>query len=783
MPKSVHLSIGEFATPPFPRGHFRTGAFEALLNLGDIIHQRIQAENGKDPGYRAEVPLKGSLYSGDYRFVVTGRADGIFEGDSGTIIEEIKSTASVKSLLAELKEDPEHPYTLQLFTYCYFFEKQSARTPTAHLLIVSSRTGEKTTLVLPYDRLSFEAFLKRKLPALVLLEKEKEKRARRRKALSKKLHFPFDVPRKGQESLISFVTEQVEEGGRTLLQAPTGYGKTVAILYPVLKNALSRGTQVVYVTPKNSQFSVVVDAVKAMQARGHSVRALVLTAKSKVCLSEDTLNCDPGACDYSKNFFDKLRESDADKKLSRGKLFEAYQLKKMGEKFQTCPYGLSLEMLPRADLIVCDYNYVFSPSANLLGTLLNQKKGVRPNLIIDEIHNLSDRASDYYSPGLGTLLLDDVAARLFDYPPALLTKLEEFLNELRAFILSFRPESSHGPEVSLDSEILEAWHERMTALFVKVMQEETVDTRPVFDLFIAVDHFVRVHEEAHAHSVCVYESERGSEGLKIRCLDVSPYLEKVYPEFHSVTGFSATLKPFEFFRRISGFPEHTSVQEFVSPFPSENRKVLVIPQVSTIYRQRDQSAPKVAEIITRVSHLKPGHYVAYFPSYQFLEQVRSFIQSPSELFVQRPAMSYSEVKKILKRLQEPQPFLILAVQGGVLAEGVDFQSKDLRGVFIVGPALPVFNFHREKLREFYEERYGEGYSYAYTYPAMVRSIQAAGRVIRSEEKRGLLVFLDRRFAQEDYASLMPQGWFESSVDELVSRNILSDVERFWAEGP
>ncbi|MEZ4749397.1 MAG: helicase C-terminal domain-containing protein [Bdellovibrionota bacterium] len=323
-------------------------------------------------------------------------------------------------------------------------------------------------------------------------------------------------------------------------------------------------------------------------------------------------------------------------------------------------------------------------------------------------------------------------------------------------------------------------HDETTRWFVRAMQNETVDTRPIFDLFALVDAFFRINDGDMEGLCKYYAQDRDSRLLRVECLDSSSLLAQVYDEFHASVLFSATVKPFEFFKRVNGLPESAANREFESRFPKENRKVLVIPQVSTAYRHREHSAGKVAEIIRRIAEVRTGHYIAFFPSYRFMEQVAEHLgETLFELIVQKPRMQYREVEALSERLKSPLPCVVLAVQGGMLSEGMDFQGEDLHGAFIVGPALPVFDYSHEKQREFFDKRYGDGFSYAYTYPAMVRSIQAAGRIIRSEHKKGLLVFVDRRFVQPEYAELMPKGWFDESVNELVSTNILSDIGSFW----
>jgi len=282
-----------------------------------------------------------------------------------------------------------------------------------------------------------------------------------------------------------------------------------------------------------------------------------------------------------------------------------------------------------------------------------------------------------------------------------------------------------------------------------------------------------------------YKRETMHSMLKITCCDASEQLRDCLKEFEHAVAFSATLKPFEYYRQLCGFPaDKVQTVEFSSPFPKDHRKLLVIPQVSTKYNDRDRNYPKIAEAIERIIAVHPGNYFVFFPSFAFLRSVHERVKLPNcTVLEQKPSMIAADVEKYIGALREgTKPTVIFAVQGGVFSEGVDYPGNMLIGAIIVGPALPGYDLERELLREYYERKFGQGFEYAYTYPAMARVIQAAGRVIRSEEDRGVIVLMDRRFTAPAYAATMPSDWFERSVNELVSNRILQDIQSFWKEG-
>jgi DNA excision repair protein ERCC-2 len=271
--------------------------------------------------------------------------------------------------------------------------------------------------------------------------------------------------------------------------------------------------------------------------------------------------------------------------------------------------------------------------------------------------------------------------------------------------------------------------------------------------------------------------------LKILCADASWHLRERVRLLASMVAFSATLKPFDFHASLCGFSaELTPRCEFPSPFPKINRKIVAIPQVSTAWKDRKTSTPKIAEILEKIIPLRQGNYFVFFPSYQFLHEVFERVNlSGFDSFAQPRNASHEQIATIRKHLSQNRNVVVFAVQGGSFAEGIDLPGDELIAAIVVGPPLPTFDFEREALKRYYQEKYGSGFQFAYVFPAMAKAVQAAGRVIRTPHDRGLLVLIDRRFLQTDYARCMPADWFAESPQELVSQSILKDIADFWEE--
>jgi DNA excision repair protein ERCC-2 len=282
-----------------------------------------------------------------------------------------------------------------------------------------------------------------------------------------------------------------------------------------------------------------------------------------------------------------------------------------------------------------------------------------------------------------------------------------------------------------------------------------------------------------------------SQHLKILCKDPSRLLRKRLDGFHSVIAMSATLEPMEFYREVLGFEsKRTEFARLSSPFPRENRKILVVPALSTTFRAREQSYHKLAAIIASVVAQRHGNYAVFFPSYEYLRQIEPFLRPllaartyGAELIVQERAMSQQARDGVMNQLrEEARGKVVLGVQGGIFSEGVDFAGETLIGVIVVSPALPTFDFERELLRGYYDQRNRQGFEFAYLYPGMTRVIQSVGRLIRTERDRGVAVLICSRFAQPQYSALFPRDWYANEPEELIAKNLEEELQMFWGDG-
>jgi DNA excision repair protein ERCC-2 len=428
--KQIAIALRDFALPSPRRGSIEPhSGYGSSAADGREIHARVQKKRAKsDPSYQSEVPVSSFFERHGYLFRIDGRMDGVFRNDPPKI-EEIKTSFNIRELMRRLSENPlEHPYCLQLQTYGYFYWIEHHVIPGLFFHLVSSRGGESLDIELPFDLTLYTKWLEQRLDELVTKAGQAEKRAARRKKIAGRFAFPFANARPGQIELMHAIEEGTTEGKPMLIQAPTGLGKTVGVLYPMLKEALSRGQKVVYVTPKNSQHAVAEDAVSRFQETGSPVKSLSITAKSKICFKDEPL-CNPEYCEYARDYYGKVYEHGIFDIIARKRRLKSRSFQDLGEQYRVCPFELQFDCAIEADIIICDYNYVFAPRS-ATGRITDKSIGQtgKPNLVIDEAHNLPARAMDYYSPELSSVVLEKMRPEIRNVPSLFRFEAEELLD-------------------------------------------------------------------------------------------------------------------------------------------------------------------------------------------------------------------------------------------------------------------------------------------------------------------------------------------------------------------
>lgn len=793
--RTVRLSIGDLVgTLAFPGSVTLTPMLRTRAAMGRTIHTEHQTAQQLDqPSYQPEVTLKHQLQVDDYTVHLHGRLDGMYDDGSTRIVEEIKSLLIPPETFTNVSLADYPAYERQLSLYLYLLSQDYNGPLRGHLVLINLADDQRTTLVVEPDHPACETYIIEHLRTILARYQARMARASRRTHTT--LDFPFTTPRAHQEAMMDQVRLALADQSCVLLSAPTGIGKTVAALYPAVERALQDGLRVFFVTAKTTQQQLAVDTIQHFAAHGADVTAVHLRAKEKSCLNE-LYYCHESVCDFAKDYTAKLEQFKIIDSLVELPVIGPEVFAAAGQRHRVCPFELSLDTAEEADVIIGDYNYVFDPGS-YLRRFFQDEPYDDCILIIDEAHNLYARGRDYYSPVLHQRRVRQLIEHCANEPAQLFRDFTTFFETLDLLFIFLYEEALDTPSVGAYTlvtpplELLAALRQQLEALMVDYAIYRRRTGQPpgrdiVQEFYYAFQRLCDVLALGGDEFSYLYYHHPNDAHFKVLCKDASRFLHERLKGFHSVVAMSATLTPFPFYQDVLGFPpDRTFALEFPSPFPENNQCILTIPEVATTYRERQRDAPKIARIITDIVTQRPGNYFVFFPSFAYLRLVRDACQASTTYRVieQSAQMSDRERAWVLEQLRrtDVEPLVVFAVQGGIFAEGVDYPGEMVIGVIIVGPGLPRFDTEQELIRAYYDERYDNGFAYAYLYPGMNRVIQAAGRVIRSETDVGIIALVGKRFAYKNYTALFPAHWYTQSPRELVTRNYRQTLQRFWAQ--
>ena len=792
--RTLWLSIGDLlAGMIFPGSVQLAARLRSRAAMGRDLHARYQAaQQSRIPSYQAEVTLRHQLHVDDYTVHVHGRLDGLYEADETLVVEEIKSLLVPREQFDAIEPGKYPVYERQLALYVALLQWQHSRPVDGHLVLINLTDDGCTVLPVEAPDDGRETLILEPVRRILARYEARVVRAARRQPEA--VVFPFDTARPFQEALIEHVDKTIRDRECTLISAPTGIGKTVAALYPALRHALRDGLRVFFVTAKTTQQILAAETLRRFAGHGAGFNAVHLRAKAKSCINE-VFFCHESVCEFAHDYAGKLERSGVVDTLLELPVVGPTVCAETALLHRVCPFELSLDTAVEADVIIGDYNYVFDPGA-YLRRFFQAEPYDDCILIIDEAHNLYGRGRDYYSPVLRQQSLRQLLAHCGGQPARLFRDFEAFFRDLDNLITRL----PHGSEDTAEGAVLlrvEPPVERFAELRQRLeglMVDYAIyrrragpiagDGDPVQDIYYLFQRFCDVLALGGDEFSYLYQHLPDGAAFKILCKDASRFLYQRLQGFHSVIGMSATLTPFPFYQDVLGMPpERSTAAEFPSPFPERNRRVLVVPDVATTYRERKRDAPLAARVIETVVAQRPGNYGVFFPSFAYLRLVRAFLrQVPAHRVIEQArTMSEEEREQVLQRLRQHdgEPLLLLGVQGGIFAEGVDYPGDMLKGAIVVGPGLPRVDGEQELIRAYYEEKYTQGFAYAYLYPGMNRVVQSAGRVIRSETDVGIIVLVDKRFGHSNYAALFPAYWYDKTPRELLTSNYQQDLADFW----
>lgn len=741
------------------------------MQLGGRIHRKIQRQMGSD--YYAEVPLKITVPCEGFAIQIEGRADGIQKTADGVVVDEIKG------VLRELEyiEKPVSVHLAQAKCYGYIYGKQQELDSiTIQMTYCQVETEEVKRF---QETFSIEELERWFLDIVMQYEKwarfQVEWR-QTRDATIKEAEFPYPY-REGQRELVTSVYRTILRKKKLFIQAPTGVGKTMATIFPAVKAVgEGLGDKIFYLTAKTITRTVAEQAFQILKKNGLQYKVATLTAKEKICFCEKA-ECNPDACPYAKGHFDRVNDA-VYEMITTMEEMSRENIETQAKKHSVCPFEMGLDVSLWVDAIICDYNYVFDPNAHLKRFFSEGKKG-EYLFLIDEAHNLVERGREMYSAVLykEEFLQMKKAVR---YESVKLTRQLAGCNQM---LLEMKRECQTYKEYNSISHFALKLLNVMNGLQKLLEEKEQVDEE-VLEFYFHVRNFLNIYEEVDENYVIYTELEEGGDfKLKLFCVNPAVKLQNFLSQGNSTVFFSATLLPIRYYKRLLSVETDDYAVYAHSPFKEANRLLVLGQDVSTKYTRRGyEMYERFAIYIKNVMQAKPGNYLVFFPSYRFMEEVReTFERYRTEemcCMIQEQNMNEQDREAFLQEFEAEREGSLagFCVMGGIFSEGIDLTKERLIGAMIVGTGLPQVCNEREILKQYFDRHGENGFDYAYLYPGMNKVLQAAGRVIRTEEDKGVIALLDDRFAGRRYLEIFPREWRKLTYCNV--KTIGEKVEQF-----
>ena len=804
--------------------HRKHVSSENAMVEGGRIHRMIQRRMGSE--YEAEVFLKYEEETLDYKLIIDGRADGIIttqtprdrkkenslelpfmmeEGYLGqhVTIDEIKGT--YRELEKIKAPSPVHLAQAKVYAYIYGTQK-ALETIGVRMTYCNMDTEELKYFIEEYSLEELEVWF------LNLVEEYKKWAQfqidwkKKRQESIKNVGFPYEY-RKGQKELASSVYRTIYHKRKLFLEAPTGVGKTLSTVFPAVKAVGEElGERIFYLTAKTIARTAAEQAFALLREKGLLFKTVVLTAKEKVCFQKEC-KCNPIDCPYAKGHFDRINEAVFDM-ICREDCFDRDNLEKYAKKHQVCPFEFALDCSLFADGIIGDYNYLFDPHVYLKRFFGEgvQSKGI---FLIDETHNLVDRGRDMYS---AHLIKEDFLSLKKAVKPYSI-KLEKRLEKCNRELLLLKKETEGNKKwESIESFVLAL--NRLSEAVSEYLEnhDDSPVREEVLEFYFEISHFLLIYDGmSDDYVIYTQMEEKGDFRIKLFCVNPAKKLQACMERGISSILFSATLIPIQYYKKLLGGTNEDYEVYADSTFDPHKRALLVGCDVTSRYTRRNQEEyRKIAGYIHNVVSKRQGNYMIFCPSYTMMDNIYNVyqkyynVENEVECLLQKDFMSENEREDFLnqftlaqgKNPQQPlsclsevqeqiglpiemeeKSLLGFCVMGGIFSEGIDLKQDSLIGVIVVGTGLPLVCLEREILKQYFDDHGENGFDYAYRYPGMNKVLQAAGRVIRTEEDVGIVVLLDERFLQSNYTRLFPREWSEYEI--VQESTIGREVECFW----
>ena len=746
---------------------------DAML-LGGKIHRKIQSRMGTN--YTAEVPLKIQMPCDGFVLQIEGRADGVLKDDGKVLIDEIKGI--LRSL--EHLEAPVPVHLAQAKCYAYIYAVQnSLKCIDVQMTYCQMETEEIRRFCQEFEFQELQTWFQDLVTQYEKWAKFEIEWRNVRNDSIRQIEFPFPY-REGQRDLVVSVYRTILRKKKLFIQAPTGVGKTMATVFPAVRAVgEGLGEKIFYLTAKTITRTVAEQAFSLLKEKGLLYKTITLTAKEKICFCEEA-ECNPDACPYAKGHFDRVNDAVFDLITHSGD-WSREVLEEQAKKHMVCPFEMSLDVSNWADAVICDYNYAFDPQAHLKRFFSESGKG-EYLFLIDEAHNLVERGREMYSASLYKEDLLEVRKLVKAEDP----KLAKRLSECNQQFLELKRVCEHYQILKSVSHIVLKLMNVLSKL--EDYLEECKDAekkKRVLDFYFAVRSFLNIHDIMDENYVIFSEMmEDGRFQIKLFCVNPAVNLQNYLEQGNSTIFFSATLLPVHYYKKLLSVEKDDYAVYAHSSFPQENKFLFIGTDVSTRYTRRGESTyQRFARYIAVMAEQKKGNYMAFFPSYRFLEEVHTCflecVDHEVDSICQVSYMDEEQREEFLEEFEQEREKSLVAfcVMGGIFSEGIDLTDDKLIGAVIAGTGLPQVCTEREILKQYFNAADMDGFDYAYLYPGMNKVLQSAGRVIRTESDRGVILLLDDRFRAMRYREVFPREWQQYQLGSV--KNLEQEIRTFW----
>ena len=750
---SIKLSVHELVDFVLRKGDIDSRVFNSTtMQEGTRLHNIYQS--AQEEGYMKEVSLSDNFIYGDYLITLQGRCDGIFKENDNYIIEEIKTT---NIDLNEFHKNNEAWHLGQAICYAYIFLKErNLKEITIQLTYLSQNDGGKLfkRYYLSEEELLsnihdyFRIYLDFK-NLLIDIEKERNKSL---------IDFPFPFPseRSGQKEIMDCVSDAINNRDYYFVEASTGIGKTMSVLFPTLEPLRKyKIEKIFYLTSKNSGFINSFNALERLYKNGAKIKAVELIAKEKMCPHHGSKNCNPIDCPLADGYYDKINV--ALKDILRSEyIISTKTIKEYAKKFKICPFEYSLDISSYSDYIICDYNYVFHPIAALKRFFEAPDRQYRMFALIDEIHNMVDRGREMFNVALFSSQFDEMYDTLKEVKDKKLTNdlkgLKKHFKYFKDF--DFSEQNTFVIE-NLDEDFIYRLNSFDNSL-KKYQQkypdfhEEKVDT-----FSLEGYKFLKIYEFLNNDFKISVKKENEGISINIMCLNPAPFLNRRLLDLDGAVGFSATLKPIEYFMNTIFGRDNFKNVSLESSFDKNNLKILVNNTLSIKYKDRLLSYSEIKKEINTFVNYRKGNYIIYVPSFEYLNLIKRTYITDDRFIFQEKRMTNDSKKEFLENFKDnPSETKIgVCVIGGTFSEGIDLVGDRLIGAIIIGVGMPSISFENNLIKDYFEEKYGNGFEYAYVNPGICKVMQAIGRVIRTENDKGAVLLIDTRYTYSNYKKI------------------------------